>query len=519
MTAAGGLSILLGTGQAFAATCPPAGPPLSEATVAALQEALASGALTSRQIVQGYLDRIACYDKQGPKINAVLEINPDALAIADALDAERRAGRVRGPLHGIPVLIKGNIATGDRMLTTAGSVALVDALPQKDAFIATRLREAGTVLLGKANLTEFANFMSYYMPSGYSSQGGQTLNPYFPALEDNGVPTVTPCGSSAGSGAATAANLTAISIGTETSGSILCPSSFNSLVGIKPTVGLVSRTGIIPISASQDVAGPMTRTVADAAVLLGAIAGYDPADPVTARSVGQIPADYRTFLKLDGLVGVRIGLPPEYLDFLGPETRPAFDRALEVLRAQGAVIVDAPIATTDALFASPSVITVLTYEFKRDLNAYLAKVKPGTTIDTLSEVIDFNFRKREVALKYGQGLLVDSQQRRLQNGTAITAQGYRDALAEKQLLAKTEGIDATIAKYDLDALLFPTYYGSFVGAAAEYPSVIVPAGYATGGLPIGITFLGKAFSEPQLIQYAYAYEQASLARRPPEATP
>ncbi len=490
---------------------------LPEATVAELQEAETAGTLTARQLVQAYLDRIALYD---PLINAVLERNPDALAIADELDRERQAGKVRGPLHGIPILIKGNIATHDRMDTTAGSIVLAGSVPENDAFIVQKLRRAGAIILGKTNLTEFANFMSYNMPSGYSSQGGQTLNPYNPTLNNKGLPALTPCGSSAGSGAATAANLTTIAIGTETSGSILCPSNANSLVGIKTTVGLVSRTGIIPISHNQDVAGPMTRTVADAAALLNVMAGYDPADPVTATSLGQIPPDYRAFLKTDGLKGARIGIPREYYKFLPAEQQAIIDRALAVLRNQGAIIIDpAPIATTAQLLTSNAESIVLTYDFKRDLNSYLATVGATSAASDLAEIIRANRRNRAVALKYGQALLIDSQVQELQDGTPITTADYQQALQEEFQLAKVEGVDATVTKYNLDALLFPRDYGSDVGAQAGYPTVIVPAGYTKGGQPIGISFLGQAFHEPRLIQFAYAYEQASLARRPPLATP
>ncbi|WP_218082990.1 amidase [Anthocerotibacter panamensis] len=490
---------------------------IQEATLADLQAQMASGHLTSRALVQQYLDRIERYDKQGPKINAILELNPEALAIADQLDQERRAGQLRGPLHGIPILLKGNIATHDQMTTTAGSAALAGSVPKQDAFLVTRLRAAGAVILGKANLTEFANFMAYDMPSGYSALGGQTLNPYRPMLNKKGQPILSPCGSSAGSGAATAANLTAVAIGTETSGSILCPADANSLVGIKTTVGLVSRSGIIPIAASQDVAGPMTRTVADAAALLNVLAGYDPTDPVTAQSKDKIPADYRLFLKPDGLQGVRIGIPRGFYK-LDREQKVLFDRAIATLKRQGATIIDPAVLTTaKKLLASD--LTVLTYEFKRDLNTYLATLGPTAPVRTLAEVIRFNRTHPEQALKYGQQLLIDADKRRLQKGTEISEARYHRARASELRLAKTEGVDATMDRYQLDALLFPMDYGSFIGAIAGYPTVIVPAGYTSKGTPMGLSFLGKAFQEPRLIQYAYAYEQASQLRRPPAATP
>ncbi|AGY60139.1 amidase [Gloeobacter kilaueensis] len=494
------------------ASCP-AGFAVQEVTVAQLQEALAAGQVTSRCLTQIYLARIARYDKQGPAINSVLELNPDALAIADKLDRERQAGQVRGPLHGIPILIKGNIATHDRMTTTAGSVALAGSIPENDAFIVERLRAAGAVILGKANLTEFANFMSYHMPSGYSSEGGQTLNPYRPKLAGNGLPSLTPCGSSAGSGAATAANLTAISVGTETSGSILCPSSFNSLVGIKPTLGLVSRSGIIPIAHSQDTAGPMTRSVADAAALLNALAGPDPADPITLTSIGKTPADYTEFLNADSLAGARIGIARQYFGGLAPQTLALIQQAIAVLKSKGAIVEPVDIPTFQQLVTDNS--KVLLYEFKQDLNKYLSTVGPTSPVKNLTQIILFNNRNRSVALKYGQGLLINSN---VQSGNRITE---AEAAADRSLdlsLARG-GLDTVFAEHQLDALIFPTYFGADIGAKAGYPTIVVPAGYEPGGAPVGISFLGQAFSEPRLIGLGYAYEQASKLRRPPRATP
>lgn len=487
---------------------------VQEATIEQLQAALGAGDVTSQELVQIYLQRIAQYDDSGPKINSVLELNPDALDIAARLDAERAAGLVRGPLHGIPILIKGNIATDDRMDTTAGSVALVNSTPQEDAFIVKRLRAAGAVILGKSNLTEFANFMSYHMPSGYSSLGGQTLNPYNPALGEFGVPVLTPCGSSAGSGAGTAANLTSISIGTETSGSILCPSSFNAVVGIKTTLGLVSRSGIIPIASSQDVAGPMTRTVADAATLLNVMAGVDPSDPPTLKSVGKVPADYRESLKVNGLSGARIGIARQYFGS-NEETIAIIEKAIADMAAQGAVVVDpVDIPTTDQLNASDS--DVLIYEFKQDLNAYLATVEPTSPVKTLKQVIEYNRRHPIIALEYGQGILLNSQN---QSGTTITKAEAAADRARDAYLSRT-GIDAAIEDNNLDCLIVPSNFAASIGAKAGYPTIVVPAGYRESDLaPVGVSFLGKAFTEPRLIELAYSYEQATLNRRPPASTP
>jgi amidase len=486
---------------------------VQETSIADLQAALTSRQINSRCLVTIYLNRIALYDKQGPKINAILELNPQALQIADQLDAERKAGQVRGPLHGIPILIKGNVGTHDQMTTTAGSVALAGSIPENDAFIVQRLRAAGAILLGKANLTEFANFMSYKMPSGYSSQGGQTLNPYNPTTRSNGIPVLTPCGSSAGSGAGTAANLTAAAVGTETSGSILCPCSFNSLVGIKTTLGLVSRTGIVPLAHSQDVAGPMARTVADAAALLNALAGADPNDPITLTSAGKIPADYTSFLNANGLNGLRIGIARQYFGS-DSETNALIEQAITVLRSHGAIIVDpVNISTFEKLQQNSS--SVLLYEFKQDLNAYFQTVGPTTPVFSLSEVITSNLQNSTVALKYGQGVLINSN---VQSGNTITAsQAAQDRSTDLQLARG--GLDTAFSDNQLDALVFPTSNGADIGAKAGYPTLIVPAGYKADATPVGISFLGKAFSEPTLITVGYAYEQASLLRRPPTATP
>lgn len=512
-------SVLLGCGFFdLPATAQQTGCPenfnVQESTISALQSAQSKGQISAQCLVQLYLQRINQYDKRGPKINSMLELNPDALTIAAQLDAERQAGKVRGPLHGIPIVIKGNIATHDRMTTTAGSVALAGSIPLEDAFLVKRLRAAGMIILGKANLTEFANVMAIGMPGGYSSQGGQTLNPYNPTTYPNGLPVLSPCGSSAGSGAATAANLTAVAIGTETSGSILCPSSYHSLVGIKTTLGLVSRSGVIPIGSAQDVAGPMTRTVADAAAVLNALASADPSDPVTLKSVGKVPPDYTAFLNLNGLMGARIGIARQYFYVAEGETTALIEQAIQTMRDLGAEIIDpVDISTFDQLISDSSV--VLTYQFKQQLNAYLSTVGPTSPVKDLQEIILSNFRNSSVALKYGQELLITSQ---VQSGNTITkVDAAKDRLEDIQLARG--GLEAALQNNQLDALIFPSSNGASVGAKAGYPTVIVPAGYLSNGRPYGVSFLGTAFSEARLIELAYAYEQATKLRRPPAATP
>lgn len=479
---------------------------LQEATIPEIQAALNSNILTSKELVQLYLNRINAYDQQGPKINAIREINPNALQIAENLDRERALTGSRGPLFGIPVLLKDNIDTAD-LSTTAGSLALKGSIPPDDAFITKQLRDAGAVILGKANLTEFANFMSSKMPNGYSSLGGQVLNPYNPGKFDVS-------GSSSGSAAAVAANLATVAIGTETSGSILSPSNNNSLVGIKPTLGLVSRDGIIPIAHSQDTAGPIARTVTDAAILLSAITGDDPQDSATNASIGKFYTDYTQFLDPNGLKGARIGIPHLYYDYLSPEEAKLTDAAIEELKSLGAEIVDPTLIPT-AKALDQAGFDVLTYEFKHDLNAYLASLGPDAPVHSLAEVIAFNEAHPQQALKYGQDIL------KLSEATSgnLTEPQYINARATDLRLAKTQGIDAILNKYKLDALLFPDSFGADIGARAGYPSVIVPAGYTKDGSPFGITFLSEAFSEPTLIKFAYSYEQATKLRRPPASTP
>jgi len=486
-----------------------------EITIAELQRGMSSGSLTARGIVSTYTKRI---NEKNESLRAVIELNPHAGPIGDGLDAERKAGKIRGPLHGIPVLIKDNIATLDAMQTTAGSLALVGSKTPRDAFIVERLRAAGAVILGKTNLSEWANFRSSASTSGWSGRGGQCRNPY--ALDR------TPSGSSSGTGVAIAANLCAIGVGTETDGSIVSPASRCSLVGIKPTVGLVSRSGIIPISHSQDTAGPMARTVTDAAILLGALTGVDERDPATAASAGHAFTDYTKFLDPKGLAGARIGIPrPHYFGY-SAHADELVNAAIELMRSAGAIIVDpAPIATAREI--DDPEFEVLLYEFKADLNAYLGDLGPGANVRTLADLIAWNAAHRTTEMPFfGQDLFEKSQAK-----GPLTDQAYLDALAKSRRLARAEGIDATMDKYQLDALVAPTndpptpidlVNGDCGGggscstpaAVAGYPHITVPAGYSFG-LPSGISFFGRAWSEPLLIKFAFAYEQASKMRRPP----
>jgi len=494
---------------------------LEEMTIAELQEGMRTGRFTARSLVEAYLERIEALDRQGPTLRHVLETNPDALEIADRLDEERRTRGPRGPLHGIPLLLKDNIDTADRMTTTAGSLALEGSIPPRDSFVAERLRAAGAILLGKANLSEWANFRSTRSSSGWSGRGGQGRNPY--ALDR------TPCGSSSGTGGAIAANYAAAGIGTETDGSIVCPSSVNSLVGIKPTLGLVSRAGIIPIAHSQDTAGPMARTVADAAALLGALTGVDPRDPATAASRGHAHADYTRFLDPDGLRGARIGIPRKGLFGYSPHADRLAEEAIEVLRDAGAIIVD-PADIPNLGEYDDSEFTVLLYEFKADLNAYLASLGPGAPVRTMEDVIAFNERERDRSMPFfGQEIF----EMAVEKGP-LSEKEYLDALARNHRLSRAEGIDAVMDRHRLDALVAPTggpawpidlvngdhFLGgaSTAPAVAGYPHITVPAGYAFG-LPVGLSFIGRPWSEPTLIRLAYAYEQATRHRRPPRFLP
>jgi amidase len=489
---------------------------LDELTVGQLQDAMTAGRYTSRRLVELYAARIEQIDRSGPTLRSVIEMNPDALSIADALDAERTAGKLRGPLHGIPVLIKDNIDTADRMMTTAGSLALEGSPALRDAFVVERLRAAGVIILGKTNLSEWANFRSTRSTSGWSGRGGQVRNPY--VLDRN------PCGSSSGTAVAIAANLAAVGIGTETDGSVVCPSSASGLVGLKPTVGLVSRAGIIPISRTQDTAGPMARTVADAAALLTVMAGVDPRDSATKESAGK-GRDYTKALDANALTGTRIGVARKRYFGYSPKTDAVIDQAIATMKAQGAVIVD-PADLPTASQLDDCELEVLLYEFKTDLNAYLASRGATANVKSLEELIAFNEKAHDREMAYfGQELLEMAQKK----GT-LSAPAYRQALRTCRTRARALGIDAVIKKHRLDAIVAPT--GSpawpidlingdhFIGASsspaaiAGYPNITVPAGYVQG-LPVGISFFGGAWSEPTLIGLAHAFEQATSHRRPP----
>ena len=497
--------------------------PLAEATISDLQEGLAGGEWTTRDIAEAYLTRIEEIDGRGPTLRSVLETNTEALAIADRLDRERREGRLRGSLHGIPVLLKDNIDTADRMTTTAGSLALAGWIPPDDSGVASRLREAGALLLGKANLSEWANFRSTRSSSGWSGRGGQCRNPY--VLDRN------PCGSSSGSGTAVSANLAAAAIGTETDGSIVCPSSANGIVGIKPTVGLVSRAGIIPISHTQDTAGPMARTVRDAAVVLGVLAGPDPRDPASAESGLRGLDDYTPFLDPAGLRDARIGVARHLLGFHDGVDR-LVEQAIDAMRAAGAVVVDPVELGTGPGRGTLQMAEaeVLFYEFKAGLNAYLAARAPGAEVRSLAGLIAFNERNAETEMPYfGQERLIAAEAK-----GPLSEPGYLAALAASRRLSRAEGIDRTMDEHGLDAIVAPTggpawvtdlvngdhFGGSSSGypAAAGYPNVTVPAG-AVHGLPVGVSFFGRAWSEPTLIRIAYAFEQATQARLAPAFRP
>ncbi|MEP7075233.1 MAG: amidase [Acidobacteriota bacterium] len=487
---------------------------LEETTVADLQLAMQSGQVSSHQIAQGYLARIADIDK---KLNSMIELNPDALAIADQMDAERKAGKIRGPLHGIPIVIKDNIDTADKMKTTAGSLALVDApTPKRDAFLVQQLRAAGAVILGKTNLSEWANFRSGKSSSGWSGRGGQTHNPYI--LDRN------PCGSSSGSGAAMAANFAAIAVGTETDGSVICPSSTCGIVGIKPTLGLVSRSGVIPIAHSQDTAGPMCRTVADAATLLTVLAGTDPSDSITSAAAKE-KKDYTQFLLKDGLKGMTIGVARQYFG-RNDKVDKVIEPHLQVLKDGGAALLDVTFPRLNDF--GDAEFDVLLYEFKEDLNKYLAG--RGGQYQTLADLIEFNNRNADKEMPYfGQEEFIQAQAK-----GGLNDRAYRLALLQSKLLTQEQGIDGVMDKNKLDAIVAPSggvawntdlvngdcgvFESSSLAAVAGYPNITVPAGYVQG-LPAGISFFGRAFSEPILIKIAYAFEQATKARRTPKFLP
>ena len=495
---------------------------MEEVTIAEMQAGMASGELTARRLIELYIQRIEDIDQRGPTIRSVLCINPDALAIADALDQERKDKGPRGPLHGIPILLKDNIATADRMETTAGSMALLGSRVPREAFVAQQLRNAGAVLLGKTNMSEWANFRSAASSSGWSGRGGQVLNPY--------VLDRSPCGSSSGSASATSANLTAAAVGTETDGSILCPASINGVVGIKPTVGLTSRDGVIPIAHSQDTIGPFGRTVADAATMLGSMTGVDPRDPATAASAGKFYTDYSQFLDVNGLRGARIGVPRQVYFGYSSKTDAIAYAAIERMKELGAEIIDpADIPTAQQIAASKSELTVLLYEFKADLNKYLAELV-SSPVRTLADIIAFNNEHASEELKYfGQELLLQAEAT-----SSLSDSIYLQALDENHRLSRQEGIDAVMDKYNLDALVMPSsapawcidlingdhHLGgsSQLAALAGYPAISVPAGFAFE-LPVGITFMGRAFSEPMLLRLAYAYEQGTKVRHKPSFLP
>lgn len=464
---------------------------VEETTIRSIQSAFESGTLTSRGLTLMYLERIAKYDKAGFGLNAVLELNPDALYIAERCDQERAAGLARGPMHGVPILLKDNINTSDNMHTSAGTLALADSFAPDDAFLVKQLREAGAVILGKANMTELANFMTSGMPNGYSSRGGQVLNPYGPGNFPAG-------GSSSGSAVAVAANLCAAAVGTETSGSILNPACRNSLVGIKPTLGLISRSGIVPISYSQDTAGPLARTVEDAAILLQAMAvSADPADASTLLAPDRSQLDYSSHLDKDGLHGARIGINRGYIDDFTQEEKEIIDQVIHRMKEAGAVIID---QTNLPHIGHNS--SVLMHEFKSAFNRYLASLGPHAPVKTLHELIAFNNRHHSQTQKYGQKLLLKAEHET--SGTLTEARYIQDRLRDLKA-SREDGIDRLFQEHQLDALFCPGVTDS--AAISGYPSIIVPAGCLENGMPFGVAFTGTAYSEPQLLRIAYAFEQ------------
>jgi amidase len=518
---------------------------VENATIADLQAALTAGKLTATDLTRAYLARIAAYDRAGPMLNAIRELNPDAESLAAAHDAptKKRATK-RPPLAGIPILLKDNIATDDRQHTTAGSLALADAYAQRDATVTAKLRQAGAIILGKANLTEFANILAVGMPSGYSSLGGQVRNPYAPALDGRGIPIVPTGGSSAGSAVAVAAGLAAASIGTETSGSLLSPAGQNGLVTIKPTVGLVSRAGIIPIAASQDTAGPMTRTVRDAALILSVLAGPDPRDPATAAAPKSL--DYLQYLDKSGLKGTRIGIPSNpadpandvYWRTLSPAARAVMDRTMTALQDAGATLIRENLPT-DGWIGGPGtdmailnrnpespdlnkiarLPIVFVYELKHDMNLYLKDWAKGTAMRSLGDIIAFNGAHADRALRFGQDIFLAAE------STSGTLQDIEYLAARQNDLraSRLRGLDTYMDENRLDAVLFPATTGAGIAAKAGYPSIQVPAGFIsspdTPEFPLGATFTGRAWSEPTLLRIAYAFEQTTLARRMPGGLP
>ena len=514
---------------------------VENASLGELLDALATGRTTASKLTQTYLDRIAAYDRAGPKINSVREVNPDAPAIAAKLDGVK--ADKRRPLAGLPILIKDNIASGDKQHTTAGSLALADAFARKDATVTTRLRKAGAVILGKANLTEFANILSVGMPSGYSSLGGQVKNAFAPEQDENGIPIVQPGGSSAGSGVAVAAGMAAATIGTETSGSLLSPATQSGVVTVKPTVGLISRAGILPISHSQDTAGPMTRTVRDSALLLNVLAAVDPLDAATAKQ--KRPDDYLDHLDKDGLKGARIGVPSDpgdpgndvYYGPLSPRSKEVMRLTIEALQDLGATIVRASIPTSGWIGGAGTEIAVLNrnhfsptyhqvqrspivfvYELKAGLNAYLKTWAKGTAMKTIDDIIAFNLENPVKALRFGQDLFLAAARTK----GDLSEPEYKSARRMDVLHAKKLGLDLYMDQHKLDAVLFPANAGAAIAAKPGYPSVQVPAGFTAGvggkdtpDYPLGATFTGRAWSEATLLRLAYAFEQGTKARRMP----
>ena len=521
-TAGAALAPALSAGRALAAaaTASPVKPfRFEEAAISDLQARMKSGELSAHALTAAYLGRIDDIDKSGPRLNSVIEVNPEALAIAEELDKERKQKGPRGPMHGIPVLIKDNIDTADRMQTTAGSLALVGSRPAQDSAVARKLRDAGAIILGKTNLSEWANIRSSHSTSGWSGRGGLTRNPY--ALDRNA------CGSSSGSGAATSASLCTVAVGSETDGSIVCPSSANGIVGIKPTLGLISRAGIIPIAHSQDTAGPMARTVHDAAILLGVLAGSDARDSATADADGKKSADYTQFLDPNGLRGARIGVARKYFGF-SDSVDELMNRAIAEMKAAGAEIIDPADLESHGKFDDTELL-VLMYELKADLNSYLAQ-RPGARVRSLVDVITFNEKNKDKEMPYfGQDLFLKAQDK-----NPLTDKEYNAALAANHSLSREHGIDGVMEKFRLDALVAPTGGPAWLtdlangdhavggssnaAAVAGYPNINVPAGFVFG-LPVGISFFGRAWSEPTLLKIAYGFEQLVKARKAPEFLP
>jgi amidase len=496
---------------------------LQEITITECQTLFATGKLSSQELVQYYLERIEAIDRAGPTLKAIIELNPGVLITAASLDEERATSGPRGPLHGIPILLKDNIDTDDAMQTTAGSLALLGSRPTQDATVVDKLRQAGVVILGKTNLSEWANFRSTVSVSGWSGRGGQTHNPY--------VLTHNPCGSSSGSGTAVSANLAMVALGTETDGSIVCPAHVNGIVGIKPTVGLTSRAGVIPIAHSQDTVGPMARTVADAALLLGALTGVDERDGATAASAGRFYDNYAQFLDADGLHGARMGVIREVYAGYDTAVDSLMDGAIAAMRQAGAIIIDpANIPSATQMKEGNSEFEVLLYEFKADIAAYLATRVGAEVPRTLADLIAFNLAHAEAEMPHFAQEIFDLAEAK----GPLTDEEYLTALATSQRLSRQEGIDAVMDEHQLDVLIAPTggpawltsyeksdkFSGSSSSPAAQagYPLITVPMGFV-GELPVGLTFMGRAFSEPTLIKVAYAFEQATQARRVPQFLP